>query len=122
MGQNSNCTTSHRKNGQTMCNSASKGAILLEIRSPEEEKWIRLQMQRQGWKTTWMGITDSLDEGTFVFVSSGNKIQNVHAHWGKGEPGGDTGENCGLLLLKAKGWHDYPCSSKYAYICKKTRV
>ncbi|XP_048749806.2 CD209 antigen-like [Ostrea edulis] len=106
----------------TMCNSASKGAILLEIRSPEEENWIRLQMQRQGWKTTWIGITDSLDEGTFVFASSGNKIQNVHADWGRGEPGGGTGENCGLLLLKTKGWHDYPCSSKYRSICKKARV
>ncbi|XP_056002177.1 perlucin-like protein [Ostrea edulis] len=105
-----------------MCIGVSSGAILLEIRSLEEEIWIRFMMKLQGLTTTWMGITDSLDEGTFVFVSSDKKIQNVYAHWDRGQPEGGKSENCGLLLLGYEAWHDFPCSFKYEYICAKARL
>lgn len=65
----------------------------------------------------WIGLTDVVDDGQYVFPSSG--LTSRYSNWDKGEPGGGTIENCVGLQTKGRKWHDYLCTNKFSYACKK---
>lgn len=72
-----------------------------------------------GYSLVWIGLTDVVDDGQYVFPSSG--LTSRYSNWDKGEPGGGTIENCVGLQTKGRKWHDYLCTNKFSYACKKTR-
>lgn len=56
----------------------------------------------------------------WIRVSSSG-LTSRYSNWDKREPGGGTIENCVGLQTKGRKWHDYLCTNKFSYACKKTR-
>lgn len=63
----------------------------------------------------FLGITDEVTEGTFVYVTGGRL---AYSNWKKDEPN-DYGsqEDC-VVLLKEGLWNDVSCSSSYLAVCE----
>lgn len=54
----------------------------------------------------------------WIRVSSSG-LTSRYSNWDKREPGGGTIENCVGLQTKGRKWHDYLCTNKFSYVCKK---
>jgi len=68
--------------------------------------------QGQFW---WIGVSDTISEGTFHYDSSGRNI-TFSAPWKSGEPNNANGnENCVQIELEAAApvWNDVSCPSKH---------
>ncbi|XP_054436403.1 mannose-binding protein A-like isoform X1 [Pteronotus mesoamericanus] len=63
----------------------------------------------------FLGITDEVTEGQFVYVTGGRL---TFSNWKKGEPNDfGSGEDC--VILKDDGeWNDISCSSSYLAVCE----
>nr|XP_034322104.1 perlucin-like protein [Crassostrea gigas] len=96
---------------------SKKGSNLIEIKDAAEEKWVFLQSRIRRYKTFWIGLTDVVNQNEYVYSSSGTKP--IYTNWDKGQPQIGTKEDCAALPIDRKKWHDYPCSSKLQYICRK---
>lgn len=70
-----------------------------------------------GYDGVWIGATDLLHEGTYVYPSSGSKIR--YSNWDGNEPAGGRKENCAVLVPNNGLWNDYPCKTKLHFICVK---
>ncbi|XP_038837937.1 C-type lectin domain family 4 member E-like isoform X2 [Salvelinus namaycush] len=71
-------------------------------------------------KSFWIGLTDSVTEGTWKWVD-GTPLTTPR-YWGSGQPNDDVGENCALFSHSSSDqgkWHDYPCSTTHYGICEK---
>jgi len=61
----------------------------------------------------WLGLTDQLNEGQFIWTSTGEDLS--YSHWNGGEPnnaGGD--EDC--VTWAANGWNDVTCEDDHAQL------
>lgn len=67
----------------------------------------------------WIGLTDLVDEGQYVYSSSG--LKPFYSNWEKSQPDGgvEDNEDCAALHTPQRKWHDYPCSDNHSYVCKK---
>ena len=55
----------------------------------------------------WIGATDAVKEGTWIWESS--KTSMTYSYWNRGEPNnGYGGENC-LVSLNGGWWNDDSC-------------
>lgn len=70
-----------------------------------------------GYGHVWLGLTDVSHEGRYMYSSTGVKPR--YLNWHRTEPAGGKGENCAVLVTTQRVWHDYPCTSKMSYVCKK---
>lgn len=70
-----------------------------------------------GYGHVWLGLIDVSREGRYVYSSTGVKPR--YLNWHRTEPAGGKGENCAVLVTTQRVWHDYPCTSKMSYVCKK---
>ena len=70
-----------------------------------------------GYNLVWIGYTDLLEEGHYVYASSGAKPS--YFNWLEGQPHAGKSENCAAVDISQLKWHDYPCSHPMFYICKK---
>mmetsp|Transcript_23928 Transcript_23928/g.38169 ORF Transcript_23928/g.38169 Transcript_23928/m.38169 type:complete len:151 (+) Transcript_23928:67-519(+) len=93
------------------------GSTLVEFCGKEEERWAMLQNRIKGYDLVWIGYTDSLEEGKYVYASSGETPS--YFNWLKGQPHKGKTENCAAVEMTEMKWHDYPCSHPMFYICKK---
>nr|XP_034311812.1 low affinity immunoglobulin epsilon Fc receptor-like isoform X1 [Crassostrea gigas] len=65
----------------------------------------------------WIGISDMIEEGRWIYSSNQNVIQMNG--WAPGEPNGHTGENCVQLRSGVHGkWIDIGCGQNYRIICE----
>ncbi|XP_062579363.1 C-type lectin domain family 4 member M-like, partial [Saccostrea cucullata] len=98
---------------QRVC--ARDSAYILEDLSPEEKSFTKSRAST----TMWIGATDKLQEGVYVYESTGSIVTD--GPWWVGEPGGGRDENC-VVAQKMNNWRwdDYPCHFKFHYVCKKT--
>ncbi|XP_062579360.1 perlucin-like protein, partial [Saccostrea cucullata] len=99
---------------KVICNRA--GAYILEDQTP----WERSLTKAKGYTHMWIGATDILKEGVYVYESTGSIVTN--GDWVKGQPGGGRNENC-VAALKSSNWqwHDYSCDHEFDYVCKKSK-
>ncbi|KAM4732060.1 CD209 antigen-like protein 2 [Anableps anableps] len=95
----------------------AKGADLLIINSHEEQEFVR-EILDNG-KDAWIGLTDSLTEGVWMWVD-GTPVNKTY--WLAGQPNSYKGEqDCGELVQKQSGgkWNDDDCFAQQLWICEK---
>ncbi|XP_030582144.1 C-type lectin domain family 4 member F-like [Archocentrus centrarchus] len=92
-----------------------RGADLVIISSREEQNLIR---QFRGY--TWIGMTDTEEEGTWKWVD-GTLLDK--RYWHTGEPNNYNGleEDCGEIKLveDENKWNDIECNTENFWICEK---
>ncbi|XP_005465649.1 CD209 antigen [Oreochromis niloticus] len=90
-----------------------KGSNLMIINSREEQNFVN-----QFKKYLWIGLTDSLTEGTWKWVDG---TRMTTSYWNSGEPNGGRTENCGQIKAydSQNSWNDETCSNKHFWICEK---
>jgi len=64
---------------------------------------------------TWIGATDAVTEGTYVWVD-GTPFNYVF--WAAGKPDGLDVQNCAFMLPTAE-WDDHECDTPYQYLCER---
>ncbi|KAL7855947.1 hypothetical protein AOLI_G00195510 [Acnodon oligacanthus] len=88
-----------------------RGADLLIINSREEQNFIEILRRGQ---TAWIGLTDSETEGVWKWVDGSALTARF---WASGEPNSNAGdEDC---VVTGQKWADYPCSTRFMWICEK---
>jgi len=87
------------------------GGHLVTINDVAEQGWIFSTFSRfdGGWKNLWIGLTDTLAEGKFVWASGETA---TFTNWYEGEPNNANGnEHYGELSYARSGeWNDVPNS------------
>ncbi|ELT91076.1 hypothetical protein CAPTEDRAFT_87018, partial [Capitella teleta] len=94
------------------------GAHLVSILSQNEMDFIHdLLVQNEVFNTgTYIGLTDTDEEGIWRWVDSGQKA--IYSYWEVrqntySEPDGSFLENCAVILLSSlrghRSWRDVPC-------------
>ena len=67
--------------------------------------------------SAWIGGTDILEEGKFLWEGSGKSVQVFG--WDGGEPNNHAGkEHCNAFWGTRTKWHDANCGTKLQYICQ----
>ncbi|XP_046698951.1 CD209 antigen-like protein C isoform X2 [Silurus meridionalis] len=93
-----------------------RGAELVIINSREEQDFINILRTS---RKSWIGLNDRDREGEWKWVDDTPLIAE---YWFSGEPN-DKDEHCvitGEGSDPVRTWADYPCKSKFIWICEKT--
>ncbi|KAF0044432.1 hypothetical protein F2P81_003590 [Scophthalmus maximus] len=107
----------------------SRGADLVVIDNPGEQEFVSNIVRNfmgdghQWTKGSWIGITDTLTEGTWVWINNVTEVEQ--RYWMDGEPNnsGGNGEDCGIVIYSSsnpwKTWFDGQCQKhKLHWICE----
>ncbi|XP_071264417.1 CD209 antigen-like protein C [Salvelinus alpinus] len=95
----------------------NRGADLVVIKSQEQQIFVNWLCGVK--KYVWIGLTDSVTEGTWKWVDD---TPLTTTYWNSGEPNGGRAENCVYFYSWSSDtgeWWDYECSYKYRWICEK---
>ena len=66
---------------------------------------------------TWIGLTDSAQEGIWRW-NNGKTL--MVKNWGLKQPDGGATEKCVVMNISDEyKWHDRPCSEINDYVCEK---
>ena len=67
----------------------------------------------------WVGGTDVLVDGQWIWISTQEKMQ--FTDWLPGEPNGGLREGCLMLVSGSNNyhWNDANCHSQQSFICEK---
>ena len=79
-------------------------------------------MQRPNFKDFWIGLTDAVKEGDFLWRSNDKPLSpDLKKHWREGEPSNYGGtEHCGHFWTS--GLNDAKCSREYYFVCQKREI
>ena len=66
----------------------------------------------------FIGLTDNVVEGDWVWVNSKSPLRVTYRKWRAGEPNDDGVQNCAILVPPTSNWDDVSCESKNHYICE----
>ncbi|KAL7395224.1 hypothetical protein ABVT39_012467 [Epinephelus coioides] len=96
----------------------AEGADLVVVDSREEQEFVNGLLQAD--QNAWIGLTDSLEEGTWMWVD-GTPLTT--GFWQPGQPNSFNGnQDCGEIVQKSVGvgeWNDDGCFSQQLWICEK---
>lgn len=93
-----------------------RGGYLVTLTSAEEQAFV--------WSGVWagpytlIGLTDEIDEGTFLWVTGEPAI---YANWNVGEPNSAAGDEDAVVMALgpiAGGWNDTSVVDHWPYICE----
>ena len=65
----------------------------------------------------WIGISDQVTEGTWLWTSNGAAA--TYKNWGSNEGNAGNWENCAMTNANDGLWRDIPCSRTYWTMCEK---
>ncbi|XP_070539201.1 perlucin-like protein [Ptychodera flava] len=99
---------------ERVCN--GMGASLVIINDADENLFLKAFTRHQ--RHIWIGVTDVEVEGVWVWVD-GSPL--TYSNWMPGEPNNaGKREHCAHLYSNQHGkWNDYPCSTRFGFICEK---
>ncbi|XP_072018798.1 hyalin-like isoform X2 [Amphiura filiformis] len=116
-------------NARAMCQ--EMGGDLVIIDDQAENDFIRDLIPTTGMLGYWIGLTDTVNEGTFVWVD-GRVARNagrdvLYTNWQAGEPNGAGIEDCTQMTTEnffsnyfRGGWNDQPCTIEdNGYFCER---
>lgn len=67
----------------------------------------------------WLGATDNLKEGEWIWQSSGKTM--TYSNWTVGEPNNCCGgENCLEMSANLGTWNDASCTNSFSVLCEFT--
>ena len=66
----------------------------------------------------WIGLTDTLEEGTFVWESGKPLSADVDTHWAAGEPNNYKNSDC-TMMTSNRVLHDVGCHIESKFVCQK---
>lgn len=93
----------------------ARGADLVVVESEEENEFLTAS----GLPATWIGLSDTETEGTFLWVDGDAPAS---AFWNADEPNDSGGaEDCAGIFTSgdsAGTWNDFDCSSERAFVCE----
>jgi hypothetical protein len=99
---------------QSACEALDSRASLACVNSATENDWLASEADTNGLSGAWIGYTDSVSEGTWVWEDS--TCTSSYENWDTNEPNGD---DCAKLQVGSDtSWKDRPCTSTYGYICE----
>eukprot|EP00105_Crassostrea_gigas_P029096 XP_011450931.1 PREDICTED: perlucin [Crassostrea gigas] len=91
---------------------------LVEIETAVEDEFLRLHLiDSKATGSFWIGLTDILVEGEWVWMSTQTIAQ--YTNWWPGEPNNRNIEDCAVSTGSLFHWNDVSCSSKCNFICEK---
>ncbi|KAL3831503.1 hypothetical protein ACJMK2_023244 [Sinanodonta woodiana] len=101
-------------------------ADLLKMDNQNEENVVAGVIKRSkanSYPYLWIDGTDLMIEGTFQWLRTNGQPEKLgYNGWSKGEPNGNTIENC-LMIYNNKGnlmkWNDYGCDNRIPFVCEK---
>ena len=96
---------------RSFCKDNQSTSDLVTIKSPYENNYIKKIAKNQQTRL-WIGLTDSLAEGSWQWIDDTNT--NSWSNWAQGEPNGDRRENCGNIL-------DFLCMYVFMYVTEATQ-
>ncbi|XP_046357376.1 echinoidin-like [Haliotis rufescens] len=97
------------------------GAKLAEISTASEQQFLEsyLAPLKSSVNTmdVWIGGSDLIVEGNFMWSWSGDPI--VYSHWVPGEPNSLGDEDCMALFTSRNFmWNDAPCETNQMFLCE----
>ncbi|XP_061180795.1 perlucin-like protein [Saccostrea echinata] len=99
---------------ENVCN--HHGAYLVEINSSYENLWLDRELPNEE-RHRWIGATDILTEGQFLWSFSNTELN--FENWRNGEPNNvNQKEHC-AVIMKGGRWNDFKCYCSQAFICEK---
>lgn len=102
---------------QAQTNCRSKGYDLATFNDEAENNWIVDRAYERFAGKWWMGYTDQVTEGKFVWSSG---LNPGYSNWHADEPN-DAGGNEDCTQIGRFGdytWNDEPCSTAFRYLCE----
>ncbi|KAK7478821.1 hypothetical protein BaRGS_00029920 [Batillaria attramentaria] len=99
------------------------GGGLAEVESSEENEFIKQLGRSGGYTGTWLGGTDIITEGHWVWLSSKEPISQGFSDWYPGQPDQGGGDQDCLVAWKAHDsyrWGDLHCFTTLQFICYKS--
>ncbi|KAL8579598.1 hypothetical protein ACOMHN_025551 [Nucella lapillus] len=97
------------KRTQEFCK--ERGAKMVEIESAEENDFVQKTLTELAIQNIWMGLTDLVEEGKFVWEST--QREPGYTNWAPGEPNdsnsGRDGEDCTQFRPNGE-WNDDGCT------------
>ncbi|XP_062596365.1 CD209 antigen-like protein C isoform X2 [Saccostrea cucullata] len=108
------------------------GAKLVEIETKDENDFLKqrlsiydeylLKQNSSDYKKFWIGGTDKIIEGKFVWASTGSSL--TFKDWDRLEPNDQEGiEDCmeiSRFPRRIRLWNDANCALKFYFICEKS--
>ncbi|XP_045074563.1 C-type lectin domain family 4 member E [Coregonus clupeaformis] len=94
-----------------------RGADLVIINSQDKQTFVNWLCGVK--KYVWIGLTDSVTEGTWKWVDD---TPLTTTYWNSREPNGGVAENCAYFYSWSSdtgAWWDSGCSDQYRWICEK---
>ncbi|XP_062599743.1 low affinity immunoglobulin epsilon Fc receptor-like [Saccostrea cucullata] len=98
------------------------GAKLVEIETREENYFLKQKITNYDkLRLYWIGGTDEIIEGRFVWASTGRSL--TFTDWNKGEPNNDKSQEDYIEISthpdRTGMWNDSICSHEFYFICEK---
>jgi hypothetical protein len=96
------------------------GYDLAVIGDAMEDDFVFGQIDARTFRDTWIGMNDRTTEDAWQWIDG---TPFTYRHWDDGEPndGGDSGEDCGLIMTRdgrETEWDDRGCGDPYPFVCE----